>query len=88
MPEEELAELVSLNPLPCPLKAKGAPNSSTVKDYGNGQGQIRDFDDEGQAKTDYDFGHDHDGSGDPHAHDWDWNRIPPRGAPRPLWSGE
>jgi len=69
------------------LPANGKPNSSSVKDYGEGKGQIRDYGPDGKAKTDYDFGHDH-GAGDPHAHDWDWTQTPPRQPGRPLQPGE
>lgn len=65
------------------LPARGEPNSSAVKDCGNGSGQIRDYGPDGRAQTDYDFGHDH-GAGDPHAHDWDWTQKPPRLPGRPL----
>jgi RHS repeat-associated protein len=67
------------------LPGKGKPNSSGVKDYGNGKGQIRDYGPDGKAKTDYDFGHDHTGAGDPHAHDWTNGN---RSKPRPLKPGE
>ncbi len=69
------------------LPARGEPDSSSAKDYGDGNGQIRDYGPDGRAETDYDFGHDH-GAGDPHAHDWDWNQTPPRGPGRPLFPGE
>jgi RHS repeat-associated protein len=46
------------------------PNSTQVKDDGNGNGQIRDYGPDGRAVKDFDFGHDH-GAGDPHVHDWD-----------------
>jgi RHS repeat-associated protein len=65
------------------LPAKAEPNSTSVKDYGGGQGQIREYGPDGKATTDYDFGHDH-GAGDPHAHDWDWSKTPPRQPGRPL----
>jgi hypothetical protein len=70
------------------LPARGKPNSSSVKDYGNGNGQIREYGPDGRATKDFDFGHDH-GSGDPHAHDWDWsNPVQPRGPGRPLGPNE
>ncbi len=69
------------------LPAKGEPNSSGVRDDGNGKGQIRDYGTDGKAETDYDFGHDH-GAGDPHAHDWDWTKTPPRQPGRPIRPGE
>ncbi len=67
--------------------AKGAPNSSGVRDNGNGKGQIRDYGTDGKAETDYDFGHDH-GAGDPHAHEWDWTKTPPGQPGRPIRPGE
>jgi RHS repeat-associated protein len=72
------------------LPAKGAPNSTGVKDYGNGKGQIREYGPDGKAVRDFDFGHNHPPSypGDPHAHDWDWTRPQPRGPGRPLAPGE
>jgi RHS repeat-associated protein len=69
------------------LPARGKPNSTTAKDDGRGNGQIRDYGKDGRAKTDYDFGHDH-GAGDPHAHDWDWSKKPPRQPGRPIEPGE
>jgi RHS repeat-associated protein len=70
------------------LPAQGEPGSTSVRDDGKGNGQIRDYGPDGRAITDYDFGHDHTGDGDPHAHDWDWTQPRPRGAPRPLRPGE
>ncbi len=72
---------------PKDLPARGEPNSTGVKDYGEGRGQIRDYGPDGKAKVDYDFGHDH-GAGDPHAHDWNWSKEPPRQPGRPLKQGE
>lgn len=69
------------------LPAKDKPNSTGVKDYGDGTGQLRDYGPDGKATTDYDFGHDH-GSGDPHAHDWDWNKQPARQPGQPLRPGQ
>jgi len=70
------------------LPAQGEPNSTDVRDDGEGGGQIRDYGADGKAKTDYDFGHDHTGAGDPHAHDWDWTQTPPRQPPRPIRPNE
>jgi|WetSurMetagenome_2_1015567.scaffolds.fasta_scaffold16981_5 hypothetical protein len=70
------------------LPAESEPNSTDVKDYGNGKGQIRDYGEDGKAVKDFDFGHGHTGAGDPHVHDWDWNKVPPRQPPRPLCEGE
>lgn len=53
------------------------PNSTQVKDDGDGKGTIRDYGPDGRATKDFDFGHDH-GAGDPHVHDWNWNKVPPR----------
>ncbi len=72
---------------PGDLPARGEPNSSASKDYGDGRGQIRDYGPDGRASKDFDFGHDH-GAGDPHVHDWDWNKVPPRRPGRPLGPGE
>ena len=69
------------------LPGKAEPNSTKVKDDGNGNGQIREYGPDGRAKIDYDFGHDH-GAGDPHAHDWDWTKTPPRQPGRHLHEGE
>lgn len=63
------------------------PDSTRVKDDGNGNGQIRDYGPDGRAVKDFDFGHDH-GAGDPHAHDWDWNKTPPRQPGRSLGPNE
>ncbi|HET6383738.1 MAG TPA: RHS repeat-associated core domain-containing protein, partial [Armatimonadota bacterium] len=69
---------------PGDLPARGQPNSVACKDYGNGEGQIREYGPDGRAKVDYDFGHDHTNCGDPHAHDWDWSQPRPRQGPRPI----
>jgi RHS repeat-associated protein len=65
------------------LPSKAEPNSTQVKDNGDGKGQIRDYAPDGRAQKDIDFGHDH-GKGDPHAHDWDWTKTPPRQPGREL----
>ncbi len=70
------------------LPGKGEPNSTVVKDNGNGKGQIRDYGSDGKARVDYDFGHNHNGAGDPHAHDWNWTSKPPRQPARPINPGE
>jgi RHS repeat-associated protein len=76
---------------PGDLPATGQePNSTQVKDNGEGQGQIRDYGPDGRAIKDFDFGHNHrpDYPGDPHAHDWDWSQTPPRGPGRPIGPNE
>jgi hypothetical protein len=71
------------------LPAKGKPNSTAVKEKGDGvNGQIREYGPDGRAVKDLDLGHDYEGAGDPHAHDWDWTKIPPRQPARPLKPGE
>lgn len=69
------------------LPGSAEPNSTAVKDSGDGRGQIREYGPDGRAKVDHDFGHDH-GAGDPHAHDWNWSKTPPRQEGRPLNPGE
>ncbi|GEM_PF-2958463 len=73
------------------LPATGKPNSTAVKDYGNGEGQIREYGPDGKATKDIDFGHSHHHPdvGSPHVHDWDWSKTPPRNPEaRPLRPGE
>jgi RHS repeat-associated protein len=73
------------------LPMSGPPNGSSVRDNGDGKGQIRDYGPNGRPLRDIDFGHDHPPGrpGDPHIHDWDWARpVCPRLPGRPVGPGD